>query len=419
MAEIIIREVDYTTSEAYSPTETIVYIPGMIGNDAEGNIKPAGEVLGKPKLVNTVADFEELFGVSPRIISNAEASEVEYDKSFVMAKQLVASGMPVLYEVVGNNGEEVTTKDAMIAVLKTNNFWTKLADRSIYNPRFITSGAYNAIGEDGDVAAATAMTEFAGKRGDCVALIDHAIGLADVAAIKNLFNGAGIKSLAFGTYGTAFTPWCKFDLTADFNNVVQAEGEAYWTLPGSFAYLLAYNAMLNNYATWFAAAGKVKGMIPLLREPLVDFGEIACNELQLRTEGSVAVNPITWMNPYGYRIYGNRTLKQNAEGLKAQSFLNIRNLCSDIKKVCFQACRQMAFEQNTDVLWYNLKSKITPTLNKMKTGEGIRDFKITRINTGEKAKVVAKIRILPIEAVEDFDITIELADSLETIVETE
>ena len=175
--------------------------------------------------------------------------------------------------------------------------------------------------------------------------------------------------------------------------------------------------MIQSNATWLAAAGASRGTIPTFKEPLAFFGEKVCNALQSREEGAVAINPITNVNPYGYRVYGNRTLKQNVNGLKATSFLNVRNLISDIKKTCFQACRVMAFEQNNDVLWYNLKAQIQPTLDRMVTNEGIRAYKMVRVNTTEKAKVVGKIKIIPIEAVEDFEITIELVDSLDLATE--
>lgn len=120
-------------------------------------------------------------------------------------------------------------------------------------------------------------------------------------------------------------------------------------------------------------------------------------------------------------MFGNRTLRQNGldgkSNLVATSFLNIRNLISDIKKTSFAACRRMTFEQNTDILWFNLKNQITPILDRMKNGNGISDYRLIRVATKEKAKVVGKIRIIPIEAVEDFELTVELMDSLETETE--
>jgi hypothetical protein len=48
----------------------------------------------------------------------------------------------------------------------------------------------------------------------------------------------------------------------------------------------------------------------------------------------------------------------------------------------------------------------------MKADQGIRDYKILKvIDNAKKATLSAKIRIIPIEAVEDFDLTVSLEDS--------
>ena len=52
----------------------------------------------------------------------------------------------------------------------------------------------------------------------------------------------------------------------------------------------------------------------------------------------------------------------------------------------------------------------------MKADQGISGYKISRVATDKKALLVAKVRIVPIEAVEDFDISIYLEDSLSGIV---
>jgi hypothetical protein len=47
----------------------------------------------------------------------------------------------------------------------------------------------------------------------------------------------------------------------------------------------------------------------------------------------------------------------------------------------------------------------------MKADQGIRDYKIVKETTDKKATLKAKIRIIPIEAVEDFDLTVYHEDS--------
>jgi hypothetical protein len=69
------------------------------------------------------------------------------------------------------------------------------------------------------------------------------------------------------------------------------------------------------------------------------------------------------------------------------------------------------FESISDILWLNFKSEIEPELDKMVSGNGLSDYQIIRKSTTEKATICAIIRLYALEAVEHFDISIELSDS--------
>ena len=104
---------------------------------------------------------------------------------------------------------------------------------------------------------------------------------------------------------------------------------------------------------------------------------------------------------------------ESAVQLTASSFLNIRQLCIDIKKTLYRAARRFTFEPNSDVLWVNFKGAITPLLEEMKANQGLKGYQIIKVKTNKKALLAARIKIVPIEAVEDFDLTVELTDSIE------
>jgi hypothetical protein len=56
----------------------------------------------------------------------------------------------------------------------------------------------------------------------------------------------------------------------------------------------------------------------------------------------------------------------------------------------------------------------------MKADQGISNYKILKVKSNRKAFLSAIIRIVPIEAVEDFDISVYLEDSIAgTIANTE
>ena len=52
----------------------------------------------------------------------------------------------------------------------------------------------------------------------------------------------------------------------------------------------------------------------------------------------------------------------------------------------------------------------------MKANQGIKGYQVIKVKTNKKALLVARIRIIPIEAVEDFDLSIYLEPSLSRII---
>lgn len=190
------------------------------------------------------------------------------------------------------------------------------------------------------------------------------------------------------------------------------------------AYILAFLNSRNKFgAEWLAVAGSRKGAIPVDGLKAGDLKESEIDNMQPREaeqEGTLSVNPICNVTPWGVRIWGNRTalpLQQikgtTKYGLVASNFANIRVLICDIKKALYKAARGQQFEQNTDVLWVNFTSEVNQLLEQMVQSYGIAGYKWIRTETKERAKLTAILRIVPIEPVEDFDLTIELADSLE------
>ena len=104
-------------------------------------------------------------------------------------------------------------------------------------------------------------------------------------------------------------------------------------------------------------------------------------------------------------------MHHNKDGLVASSFLNIRMLSNDVKKVVYQTAKRLTFELNDNILWLNFKSAIEPTLDQMVSGNGLTGYKIIKKATTKKATIEAIIRLYAVEAVENWDITIELADA--------
>jgi hypothetical protein len=94
--------------------------------------------------------------------------------------------------------------------------------------------------------------------------------------------------------------------------------------------------------------------------------------------------------------------------------LNIRQLCTTLKKQLYVSCRKFTFEPNSDLLWIEFCNSIKETLDRMKADQGISDYRLIKVKSTKKALLSAKIKIVPIEAVEDFEIDLYLEDALES-----
>lgn len=304
-----------------------------------------------------------------------------------------------------------------------------LIDQGNYSIKYLTSGGY-PVYEYSSGALVTKMMNVAATRGDCVAIIDHTdnpdrdenIDHPD-SIYQTVCEDVSIRTN--GEFATMFTPWAEYNRTTTDkkNNKVDTTIPTSIRMPASYAYLLALADSIKTNANWLAIAGSARGTVPNLAQDgmTTNIPNGAADKMQPRN--GIAINPITNINPYGYVIWGNRTLKNNAtqRNLTATSFLNIRNLVSDIKKVCYRAARKLTFEQNNDILWVNFKSLVNPTLDTMVAGYGLSGYKVVKDTThpkaSEKATLCVKIILYPVYAVEDFYISIVLKDDDTTVEE--
>ena len=205
-------------------------------------------------------------------------------------------------------------------------------------------------------------------------------------------------------YGHIIGPWGTY-----INSVISTDVK----LPGSYAYLRALASSTKSNPNWYAIAGVTRGLVPdLMQLEEIITGAIA-DKVQEIEKGKCSIIPIMYIRDYGYCIWGNRTLHyQEYEDLVASSFLNIRILADDVKKTVYEAAKALMFETNSLQLWLNFKSKITPLLDKMITGNGLSDYTIRKEKTSKKATLKVVITLYAIEAVENFDITVEISDSV-------
>ena len=435
MPNITIKESDLTNPGSLNVTSNVVYVPGLATK------VPKNFNTLEPRLYSDLAIFQADFGDKVPIVkkdATTKATET-FDTGYIYAVELLRLGMPVLFDCLVNKSVVVGVTDtgridisgvtgkmltlSQIAGAATNALSNEaLKDKGLYNIKFVTNGGYVNSNINAKARA------LASARMDCCAILDLLesktiedikSALADTKTLGNI--GLPDPSIDASKYSAAFAPWgtyappCISNYATVSYDSKTGKAEYYSSeinLPASFGYLLAAaNSFKAGAANWSAIAGATRGNIPYLISLEEYYTESQINSI-LQKNDSISINPIARINPFGDIIWGNRTLHDNTikGGLTASSFLNIRNLISDIKKTVFTAARQLTFEQNSIILWVKFQSLIKPTLDRMVNGSGISGYELIRKVSKEKAKLTATIRIYAIEAVEDFDITIELAD---------
>lgn len=398
MAKITIREVDNTLPGLVDFDNVVVFIPGNTSNSAFKDFD-------KPLLFTSLDDFTKKIGETPATYKdvstytttyapylNSSKDEL-YDAGYMMARLVLSKGMQVLYQVPSKKNVAITTFADMLDALGKDTFYAPLKDKGLYNPTFLTVGGYFSVDMiTPQTTLPTAITQIktiAETRGDCLALFDH-VWDVDTTNILTIAGRVATK------YGAMFSPWCAYNING--TDI---------TLPASVAYLEAVARGIVNNPVWYAMAGLQRGLVS--GTPIVTYGEEFANTLTTKTGASV--NPIAYVNGV-VTIWGNRTLYNNTGSLVASSFLNIRNLCSRLAKQLYVSAKSILFEQNTDRLWFNFRAQLVAILDNMKTGQGISGYDVIKLRATERGQVRALIRIVPIEAVEEVDLTIELSDSL-------
>lgn len=292
----------------------------------------------------------------------------------------------------------------------------RLKDRGNFSIKYLTSGAYPTYEYDNN-SISNAMLSLCESRGDCYALIEHTdneFRTLNPALDASLYRTVA-KDVSFNgdsaSYGAMFTPWANYTITTMSDTA---------RMPAGYAYLMSLAASIETNASWLAVAGAARGVVRNLAKDGMNtvISNGVADMMQERTKDR-AVNAITNIQPYGYVIWGNRTLATNKDDLTASNFLNVRNLMCDVKKTCYRVARRLTFEQNNDVLWVNFQAGIAPLLDRMVSGYGLTGYRIEKDLAHEKASakatLCAKILLYPVYPVEDFYITIQIEDDNITV----
>ena len=424
----------------------------LSGNPLYGSATVLLDTPDDPKVTATMTDLAVDPAYSPKFTVNTDTKTIKWqqlaeaDLEYAIFSFTVnikntnpnQSGKkqkaPVTFNINVVEGEH-TNVEGVVAGSKIEYLYDQLPerlniieDKNEYSVKYVTSGGYPTFIEirqnDGSMSYSLAevLVDCAYQRGDAVALIDPIDDPADplryndensVYYKANKFFGSGQKY----SFGAMFIPWGTYSCVTitDVNMMSQL-------MPPSFGYLMCMATAIKTSPNWLAMAGVTRGIVPGLKSLHTNklLSNVIAEDYQPKYGSDlnkVSINAITNIKPYGLSIWGNRTLEAVKEkGTTALNFLNTRNMISDIKKLAYSTAKALMFEQDSDTLWLNFKSGVSPLLEQLKSGNGISNYKIIRGTTKYNGKALTRgelaavIKIFPKYAIEYFEITVVIAD---------
>ena len=313
------------------------------------------------------------------------------DKSYKYAGDLLKAGLGVVYFSGTPSG--------------TSENLEFLKDYNAYNVEILTMGAPNSVPSTFDenlIKLANYLIDICGSRKDCFALIDYPTKVASdtMISVKQVLNDE-ITS-AWAQYAAAFVDW-------DTNT----------GMPGSYTYLMKLADANVGGKRWDSVSGIQRGVVnSIYSGSIIKMDKYTLDNV-IQTKVGRSYNGIVKVRPYGWTIWGDRTLLANDEGtgLKATSFLSIRLMICDIVKRAYNAAINNTFESNNDITWTNYKLEIQTLLDRMVASGKLASYKLVRKATTDRAKIACIIRLVPNEPVEDFDIYIDLQNGSAEVTE--
>ena len=352
------------------------------------------------------------------------------------AAQIAHYGNQMAYLLLGLGYTVLYLKINELSDLINEATWEPLRDKSIYDFRYIVTGlikdetAANVLCNQvskiiaeiarnaNDHTVDSAESYAAEGRGDCIALVDipknvymednTELEIARPMTQAKFVQAVKANMPAVNEYSGIFAP------TVFYSGIEDDAYDKNVELPASFHYLACASQSFSRYPEWFAVAGYNRGICNYaVQGTSITLGDAAVNALQTRAGNDIGVNLVIKLRN-GYYLWGNRTGRKNeTNGLIASNFLNIRQLCCTLKKTIYNVCRRLMFDPNSEILWLNFCNAIRPTLERMMSSQGIKGYRFEKRDTEMKGKLFAIIRIIPIEAVEDFEIGVYLEDNFD------
>jgi phage tail sheath protein FI len=201
------------------------------------------------------------------------------------------------------------------------------------------------------------------SRGDVIYLVDPPFGLRPQQVV-DWHNGmllSDLRSAINSSYGALYYGWIRvFD---------QFSSDEIW-IPPSGHIAAVYSRTARDAEMWFAPAGLRRGR--LLTALDVEYSP-SKGERDLLYGSGNSVNPITKFPQDGIVVWGQKTLQRSSSPLQ---HVNVRMLCSSLKKGLGRMLRDFIFEPNDRVLWRQVFAVLDPYMADVQARRGLSGYKI-------------------------------------------
>lgn len=267
--------------------------------------------------------------------------------------------------------------------------YNAISDKILYQPKYITSGGYTDSDMTTSSAIATAMKNLTITRGDCIAVIDAAIGTAkdqqqvqaEAISYQQLSDTQPIPQ------ATMLAPW----------EYMQVGNEQLW-MPPSYAYLtrVGYD-LASGGKSYTPKAGIASGQVPNIIKPEFEIGSDLEDEWQ--ADGNAQINPIMRLQGGRYIIAGNSTLlklQENEEN--AFSELSATMTILEIKRFVYNLATQLQYQYNSATTFETFGLRTSDFLERLISEGAVTDFDIVNVsdsNEPRKLKIRLDVYITP------------------------
>ena len=309
-----------------------------------------------------------------------------------------------------------TDADEYKAAAAAASVFSEIADKMIYDVKFITAGGYYNFDytEEGSPSSTTIdfaskMAELADTRQDCIAILDIPYSLPKTDVRTYFTNVVNINT----SYAAAYAPWAYMTLESGNTGLTK------WMPPSYvFIHTLARSIKSGN-KIWFPPAGVRRATVGEIVETQYDVGTALLDEWQ--NNSPQYINPIMKLRQYGFVIYGQRTLYRSVDGSvdnrSALQELGVRITANEIKRRINSIALSLTFEQNNIHTWNEFRGTLDPFLSQMKSDGALYDYEIIMDETTttnadiDENRIVGVVRANITRAAEDFEIGFELTAS--------